>query len=271
MWSAFLLEMSPEEMTAVFRRHDFVCSELSDEHSAALLKRGNPEKTGAALKKFAGNLGFSFPQGHLFLSIDIALPNESRRRKNIDTLKRWLELYSALGVKAAVLHPGGAETKSAAEKKRQDEARLKSLRELCAFAKGGPVTICLENLMMNYRRAGDLVKTIKDCGSPSNLGICLDTGHLNVTKGDQTEFIKKAGKLLKALHIADNLGSYDDHLLPFGKGTVDWPAVMSALKKNGYNGLFNFEVPGERRCPPEVREAKLDYALALANAMLKMD
>jgi len=46
---------------------------------------------------------------------------------------------------------------------------------------------------------------------------------------------------------------------------------MKALREVGYRGLFNFEVPGENRCPPPVRLAKLDYALALANYMIAHD
>lgn len=114
------------------------------------------------------------------------------------------------------------------------------------------------------------VKNEKDCDSPANMGICLDTGHLNIAKGNPEDFITDTGKLLKALHIADNLGENDDHMLPFGRGTVDWKSVMRALGKISYGGLFNFEVPGERKCPIEIRIAKLDYALALANSMLMM-
>lgn len=269
MWSSYLMEMSPEEMIVTFRRHGFICSELSDEHSFVLLKRGKPGKTGAALKKFADNLGFSFPQGHLYLTIDIACPDTASRRKNIDELKLWIELYAALDIRAAVLHPGGfsADGKNSAGK-RINDARIKSLQELSRFAAGGPVAICLENLIKVHNSSEDLLKIIKDCGSPANIGICLDTGHLNVAKGRPSDFIKNAGKRLKALHIADNLGENDDHILPFGRGTVDWESVMRALRGISYDGLFNFEVPGERKCPLEIRLAKLDYAFALAKAMV---
>ena len=75
-----------------------------------------------------------------------------------------------------------------------------------------------------------------------NLGICLDTGHLNLVDGDQAAFIDKCGSHLKALHLADNLGQNDNHMLPYSAGTVDWERVIGALKKNNYSGLFNFEV-----------------------------
>ena len=40
----------------------------------------------------------------------------------------------------------------------------------------------------------------------ANLGICLDTGHLNLAGGNPAQFVIQAGSLLKALHIVDNDG-----------------------------------------------------------------
>ena len=71
--------------------------------------------------------------------------------------------------------------------------------------------------------------------------------------------IREAGPLLQALHLHDNDGSGDQHLMPYGAGKIDWKDVFSALKEVGYRGLYNWEIPGERRGPVEVRLAKLDY------------
>jgi sugar phosphate isomerase/epimerase len=98
--------------------------------------------------------------------------------------------------------------------------------------------------------------------------LCLDTGHALVCKVDSAAFIRTAGARLKALHVADNLGTDDHHMLPYGRGKVNWPAILEALRDTGYAGLFNFEVPGENRCPVPIRLAKLDYALALAGHMI---
>ena len=92
-----------------------------------------------------------------------------------------------------------------------------------------------------------------------NFGICLDTGHLNLVNGNQREFILKAGRKLKALHIADNEGVVDQHMMPFGKGTVDIKEVFKALKEIGYRGIYNLEIGGERRCPIEVRHFKAQF------------
>ena len=97
------------------------------------------------------------------------------------------------------------------------------------------------------------------------IGICLDTGHLNlVAEKDQAHFIRTAGKYLKALHLADNDGSGDQHLMPSALGQVDFEAVFREAKKIGYDSIYNYEVPGERYIPLELRGYKLEYIKMLS-------
>ncbi len=118
--------------------------------------------------------------------------------------------------------------------------------------------ICLENLYNHARTCSDLLRLISCTGS-GKLGICLDTGHLNLGGDSQGDFIRQAGEHLKALHIADNQGKTDQHIMPFGAGNVDWQETIAALREVGYQGLFNYEIPGESVAPMEIRLAKLAY------------
>ena len=136
------------------------------------------------------------------------------------------------------------------------------------------MTICLENLMEEScpRTSSDLLALI-DAAGGKNLGICLDTGHLNVVNArgvseSQHDFIMNAGARLKALHIADNDGSSDMHLMPYGRGRIDWKSVMMSLAEVGYDRLFNLEIPGESRAPLEVKIAKLDYIKRMCEYLL---
>ncbi|MBR6682443.1 MAG: sugar phosphate isomerase/epimerase, partial [Clostridia bacterium] len=108
------------------------------------------------------------------------------------------------------------------------------------------------------KNADNLLDIIERVGS-DRFGICLDTGHLNMTDKDQRAFILKAGKKLKALHIANNEGITDQHMMPFTRGTVDFVEVMKALKEVGYDGIFNLEISGERKIPLELRDAKIAF------------
>lgn len=255
VWSSYYIDLSPEDMVLEYRKYGYNHCELSDEHAAALLERGDPRKTGAAFRAFAAAHGLAFTQGHLWLGCRICAPD---RAEVMTTLRRWIDLFEAAGVKNAVLHCDGAsfpEGTGEAEKVRKN---IEVLKELAAYLEGRDVTVCLENLTGFTRTAGELLEIIRAVGS-DKIGICLDTGHLHIAGGDPAAFIREAGSCLKALHIADNEGKTDQHMMPFGRGTVDFSGVIPALGEVGYTGPFNLEIPGERLCPREIRGYKLEY------------
>lgn len=268
MWTAFLVEESPESAIEILASCGYRYAEFSDEHGKVLMERPNPRKSAVELASLAADRGLTMAQAHLHLQADIVAPDLKTRREVLDFLKKELELYHLLGVKAAVLHCGG---RAAADMGWAEEevvaVRTNSLRELCASIAGTGMKIALENLPQQQRFAVDLLRIIDLAGCPE-LGICFDTGHLNLVKdADPVEFIASAGEKLIALHIADNLGEADNHMFPCGRGTVKWPALMAALKNSPYPGLFNFEVPGER-CPARpIQLLKLKYALELGRLM----
>jgi sugar phosphate isomerase/epimerase len=265
VWSCYFYDLSPEDSIDAFVEGGFFCSELSTEHAEQLLLRGNAEKEGCKLKAYANSCGFLFPQGHLKLKANIS---GEESEKTVDELKRWLDLFCALEIKSAVLHAGsnvmGLSRKALLEK------RCRAVSELSNYIKGTEMYICLENLRTETIDFESLHEIILYSGC-SNIGICLDTGHLNLCGANHGEFITKAGSYLKALHIADNEGESDQHLMPYGKGTVNWNEVMTALNKSPYDGLFNFEIPGESGCVPlEIRKEKLLYIKKMSDYMLSL-
>lgn len=262
LWTSFLVELPPEEMARAFAAAGWREMELSTEHGEMLLRRGAPEIAGAQFRAFAEGCGVGFHQGHLWLEADVTDPGKPG---TVDGMKKWLDLFAAAGVRCAVIHPGGAALRAqGAEAARIHEANVRAFTELCRHAHGGPLVLCIENMTETPVEA--LLKIVRDVGSP-HLAICLDTGHLHLVKGDHAAFIRAAGPHLRALHVADNDGSCDQHLAPYGRGTVPWKSVLPALRECGYADLFNLEIPGERRCPPEVHRLKLDYLRRLLDFM----
>ena len=75
--------------------------------------------------------------------------------------------------------------------------------------------------------------------------ICVDTGHTHEAESfwvpPPEEMIKIHGKDISILHLHDNTGHWDDHLLP-GLGNINWPAVLDSLDEVGYSGVYNFEL-----------------------------
>ena len=265
IWTSYLHDDTPEDMAATFAAHGWHHLELSTEHGEVLLERGDPAAAGQAFRAHAAEHGVCFPQGHLWLTADISADDGGA---TVEGLRGWLELYVAVGVRAAVLHPG---RKPPAGEARAPEAALArqvaALETLTGQLAGTETTICLENVSA-APLAPDLLRILEAVDDP-HLGICLDTGHLHIAGGDQAEFIRAAGGHLKALHIADNEGQSDQHMMPYGRGSVDWPTVVAELRQLPYEGLCNLEIPGENRAPRAVRLAKLDYLKQLLRLLLE--
>lgn len=263
MWTSYLINMTPEDAIRTFAEHQWPSVELSTEHSESLLQRGDAEAAGKAFVQHATDLGVQIKQGHLKLHSDIVGDGP----KGLDELKQWLDLYLTIGINRAVLHPSGVRLfRDGATVEELRDAQADAIAVLTKHVASTDLVICLENTGVS-QQVEHLLALVNAVGG-DNLAICLDTGHLNMHDGNQGEFIRAAGHHLKALHIADNDGSGDQHLLPFGRGRVDWANVMSALDEIGYTGHFNFEVPGENRCPENILMEKLDYAHRVGSMMI---
>ena len=68
---------------------------------------------------------------------------------------------------------------------------------------------------------------------------CWDTGHGNC-EGNQYDDILAIGDDLFAVHINDNSGRGDEHIIPY-LGTVNMDEIMNALIDVNYKGVFTFE------------------------------
>lgn len=275
VWSSMFIEQSPEEMVETLIRCGFSATELSYEHAAVLLARGSAGKAGSCFRNFLDDKKFRIPQAHLdFVVCDPVAVDPTERRRILASLEEQIELFSILGVRAMVLHAGGRQAYDAGwTKERVMDVALESLRRLGTCAEKHGVHLCLENMrgpgleLLPQKSSGDLLTLIERIGS-SHFGICLDTGHLALSRAEPHDvFIRNCGKMLMALHIADNFGEKDDHRLPYIGNSVNWVNTATALQEIGYTGLLNFEVPGERGCPQPILEEKTRFARRLGEAI----
>jgi sugar phosphate isomerase/epimerase len=272
IWSYYYYELSPEEAVEEFIKNGINCSELSSEHGLELLNRDvDVVSTGKKFAQFINERNFEISQGHLWLKVKLCSDDDA-----IDKLYRWIDMYEAIGIKNMVLHYDRLSGTGLSRRERADK-NIEKLKILAEYIKNKDITICLENLSPNIpdvkeligHNADDLLYIIERVGS-EKFGICLDTGHLNLTENSQREFILKAGKKLKALHIADNQGRSNQHMMPYTRGTVDFKEVVEALREVDYHGLFNLEISGESHIPLELRNEKIKFIKACYDYLMKI-
>ena len=119
-----------------------------------------------------------------------------------------------------------------------------SLDEICRFALPLNIKIAIEPA---DRYETDLIQTISVALrminelDHDNLGIVLDTGHAYVVGESAVDALTAAQDRLFHIHIDDNLGLRDQHLVP-GQGSFDFSAFFKALEKSGYQGYLGVEL-----------------------------
>ncbi|MBU4511507.1 sugar phosphate isomerase/epimerase, partial [bacterium] len=108
----------------------------------------------------------------------------------------------------------------------------------------------------------EILETAKKFKS-KNLGICLDTGHCNMTSSlynqcGVVECLPEIKDYLCHLHIHDNFGKSDDHSLPF-EGNINWKKFVKGLKEINYEGVFMFELRKKTNNEEMLRMIKESY------------
>ncbi len=97
---------------------------------------------------------------------------------------------------------------------------------------------------------------------PDHLGVCVDTGHANLGDLGAPRAIRMAGPRLLTLHLHDNWGQVDDHLPP-GRGNIDWPDVLAALREVGFSRPLQLELTD--RAPHRAYDQALEIQQGIEN------
>jgi sugar phosphate isomerase/epimerase len=191
------------------------------------------------------------------LEIDISSSNNILRQNGVQDAKRKIDRIKDIGGEIIVIHPGGW-----CSDEREKDARLKnsisSLVEIGKYANSRKIKVAIENLPMEF--LGDdpeilkkiLISVRDETGLNKEIGICLDTGHANLTKSLYKN-LEIFSKDIITMHLQDNIGdnlndrslAKDDIHIPPGQGQIEWKKLLGKLEKKKYAGSLIFELrPG---------------------------
>ncbi len=93
----------------------------------------------------------------------------------------------------------------------------------------------------------NLIRTVEECIRMieklrcDNFGVLIDTGHCQINGEDFKTVIELCEDLPLHIHIDDNHGEFDDHLIP-GAGVIDFPYFAEALSQIDYKGYLSVEL-----------------------------
>ena len=228
----------------------------------------------------ADKYGFDFCQAH---SPDGEHFKEGEARDAlILATKRSIEACAMLGIPHTVIHAAGC----GPDKAEFDRKNIEFYRLFEEDAEKHNVDLLTENSAEAWnpeyflRTGKEIREFVENAGIP-RLHINWDTGHGNVQGVNQYDDIMAMGKELRALHIQDNDGKVDAHLMPL-MGTVNFDDVIRGLIDAGFSGDFTFEGSNALRCAgtwpwyrknvkPEDRLSSPSLALCIKQIALMRD
>jgi inosose dehydratase len=110
------------------------------------------------------------------------------------------------------------------------------------------------------------------------VGLCLDTGHWHFAGGDALQCVEEYGERVRYLHLKDcqpeilkmvrekGLDYFEavaaGVFCELGKGIVDFPALLAAMEKLGYDGWAIVEqdvLTDDKTAPKRISQANRDY------------
>ncbi len=165
---------------------------------------------------------------------DVSSPDEAVRLGGVDYLQRIIKQIGKMDGKllSGVSYAGwGTPSYILNDKRPLLENSLKSMREIIKTAEDNGVIYCVEAV---NRFEGCLINTARealdyaDQVDSKNIGVLLDTYHMNIEEKSIGDAIRLVGDRLTSFHTGEN-----NRTAP-GKGHLDWDEIFCALSDIGY-------------------------------------
>ena len=190
-----------------------------------------------SLKKLADDCGIELTYSlGLDPHYDVSSEDESVRRGGIRYLQ---EIVRRIGKMQGVLLSGvsyagwGSPNYIVNDKTAIVERSKASMREIIKVAEDCGVTYCVEAVnrfeTCVINTAAEALAYVKDIDSP-NIGVLLDTYHMNIEEPSIGDAIRLAGNKLTSFHTGEN-----NRTAP-GRGHLNWTEIFGALKEINYQG-----------------------------------
>lgn len=202
------------------------------------------------IKAYGESLGLSFQSvaASLYWAYNYTSENPENREKAKAVTKKQLEIASWLGCDTILVVPGAVyvpwEPGEIVEYDVAYDRALDAVRELAPIAEEYKIYIGIENVWNHFLLSPLEMRDFIDKVGSEYVGAYFDVGNvLNV--GFPDHWIKILGSRIKKVHIKDSTvadatsASYEKNLL---EGEVDWPGVIEALKKIGYDDVITAEI-----------------------------
>ena len=178
--------------------------------------------------------------GHTPYYLPIASPFPEIRAQAHAVFAQLLDAFSEAGVAIVNVHPDPMTRLFARDVVVARNAH--AVADLAGEAARRGLQLMVENLGVIGTK--DDLGTIFAAAPAATFHLDVGHAHLNrrPTEPNRTEELLAAfGDRLAHVHVSDNFGLDDLHL-PLGAGSIDWPSVVGALKRAGWDDTVTLEI-----------------------------
>lgn len=215
--------------------------------------------------KYASDSDFKIGLHLPFHDLNLATPDSFIYERTYNVLTYWLAKLGEYGGKHATFHGGYAWfSEERMETVQRVKERVMKLNEVAAQH---GIELLLENLIpdkLNYcHQIASNVEEWSDLLKSTQVKACLDIGHLDLMGEPLDATISRLGGSLGAIHLSENDGRSDLHLLP-GEGNGFAKGLNGLLEGVAFEGPVIYEINPYRYSIHEI----MNHA-SRANSILK--
>ncbi|MDI7247010.1 MAG: sugar phosphate isomerase/epimerase family protein [Bacillota bacterium] len=170
---------------------------------------------------------------------DLTNPEPRAHQAAVDYVKSCIEFAHKLRARTLILVPTPVGKTNPSINVSEDWKRsVESVRQAAEFACQAGVVIAVEpiNRYETYlvNNCEQALRYADEVGSPC-VKVMLDTFHMNIEERDLAEAVRKAGKRLVHVHVADS------NRQSTGRGHTDFQGLVRSLDGIGYSGYLVME------------------------------
>jgi sugar phosphate isomerase/epimerase len=179
-----------------------------------------------------------------FIDVNLCSHNTFISNSSVESYIKTAELCNKIGVTLLTIHPGLANFLINSIRNHNKVQLADSIQRLLNSTSNLNVTICLENMPQNCHIMLD-EHDIEDIFLKINrkdMYLTYDTSHFFMSNGNVKNLWDKFHKIIKNIHIVDNINKNSDTHPPIGTGKVDFREIFRVIKSHDYVGPLIIEI-----------------------------